>query len=60
MIDANSKHPLFHHISFSAEFLAFKDNVDVAIEGKSPLIETRLQQAIPDKLMRVDDVRESL
>jgi Transcriptional activator of glycolytic enzymes len=40
--------------------MAFKEDLKVAMEGESPPIETRLQQAIPDMLMRVDGVRESL
>ena len=61
LIDANNNHPLFHHEVFcSVEFLAFKEDLKVAMEGESPPIETRLQQAMPDMLMRVDGVRESL
>ena len=32
----------------------------MAMEGESPPIETRLQQAMPNLLMRVDGMRESL
>ena len=61
LIDANSNYPLFHHENFcSAEFLAFKEDLRVTMEGESPPIETRLQQAMPDMLTRVDGVRESL
>ena len=61
LIDANNNHPLFHHEVFcSVEFLAFKEDLKVAMEGESPSIETRLQQVMSDMLMRVDGVRESL
>ena len=51
----------FYHKNFcSAEFLAIKEDFNMALEGKSPLIDTRLQQAMPDMLMRIDGVRESL
>ena len=37
----------------------FKENIKVAIEGKTVPIKTRLQQAMPDIFMRVNGVRES-
>jgi Centromere DNA-binding protein complex CBF3 subunit, domain 2 len=34
LIDTKSNHPLFHHEFFcSAEFLAFKEDLKVAMEG---------------------------
>ena len=61
LIDANRHHPLFHHeIICCAEILTFKENLKVALEGETPRIETRLQHAMPDTLMRVDGVSESL
>ena len=61
LIDANSSHSLFHHkISCPTELLVFKEDLTVATEGESPPIETRLQQAMPDMLMRVDGMRESI
>jgi hypothetical protein len=61
LIDANSIYPFFHHKIFCcAEFLAFKEDLKVAMDGESPPIKTRLQQAMPDMLMRVDGMRESL
>ena len=61
LIDENRHHLLFHHEIFcSAEFLTFKENLKVAMKGEIPPKETRLQQAMPDMLMRVDGVSESL
>ena len=40
--------------------MAFQENLNMDLEGESPSIDTRLQQGMPDVLMRVDGVRESL
>jgi hypothetical protein len=59
-MDVNSNHPLFYYKFFcSVDFFPFKEDLTVAMEGESTPREKRLQQAMPDMLMRVDGVRES-